>query len=245
MSKRNLLLFGGGLDSAAYFVLMCHFGISFKPLLINYGQLAWRGEWSALEKLTLDLTGTHVSRDSSIYTHSIKDVQKGPTFLLTGNKDHDPYVRGRNFLLIAKALKHGDNIILGLCDPGYKPFPDADEEFIRNVNESVRACFTDAQVLAPFINVSRPTVLAAAASVYPKLFDTAWTCWTVKEASFDQPESAITQCGVCKHCMLAAKQRIEIEKVLLLAKGDAGSSIKRALDINMMNLELALKKELG
>jgi 7-cyano-7-deazaguanine synthase in queuosine biosynthesis len=191
---KNILLFGGGLDSAFYFLNFIEKKIPFECLWVDYGQRTRLGEVAAMAKFC--------SKYDVFYQETATTLISGytaPNLLMkTGTL---PFVEGRNLGLLMTALKYGDMIHMGFTDPGYTPFKDADQEFIDNMNKILSASFNEKRVSAEFIGTSRLELFKKFYKIEPRLLDMAFTCWE---------SETLEECGVCKHCLLKAQLKASV-----------------------------------
>lgn len=189
-----LFLSGGGLDSAAYIILQ-HKNID-SVMSIDYGQVGFIEEVEATKNLCKKYGLNHILE----YTSLISEYNRGRNVsLFTGNIEDDAYVNGRNLTFIMLALKYDRDIMLGFTNPGYQPFPDADEDFVKLSDDMVKRVFQgNGSIVAPYINTLRTDVFKEAYKLDNELFDISMTCWTPKNGK---------ECGRCKHCLLKEKQK--------------------------------------
>lgn len=189
-----LFLSGGGLDSVAYIILE-HKNID-TVMSVDYGQVGFSEEVEATKNICKKYGLNHIIE----YTSIISEYNRGrDVSLFTGNIEDDAYVNGRNLALIMLALKYDKDIMLGFTNPGYKPFPDADEEFVALADEMIKRVFRgEGSVIAPYINTLRTDVFKEAYKLDNELFDISMTCWTPKNGK---------ECGECKHCKLKKQQK--------------------------------------
>lgn len=191
----STLLLGGGLDSVAYLILL-HKKID-SCIVIDYGQHSYKGEEASAEYFCNKYSKPlHKVKNSQILRYNKCYCQ-----LFTGNTEHNAYVNGRNISFILQALEIDDCVYLGFTDPGYAPFPDADEEFIRDINLLLSRVFNKVSILAPYIDINRGIILQEAYKLDNELFDKSFTCWI---------SNNIDECGHCKHCLLKEEQKRKI-----------------------------------
>lgn len=191
-----LLLSGGGLDSAAY-MIMLHDSLS-SVLSVNYGQACYEQEYKATEYFASKYSIPHICTK----TDMIRNYNKQDVCLFTGNSADNAYVNGRNLSLIMQGLQYDKDIVLGFTNPGYKPFPDADEDFLQQVNTLLNRVFNyEVTVQAPFLSVPRVELFKQAYLKDNELFDKSMTCWTPVNGE---------ECGKCKHCLLKAQQKQQV-----------------------------------
>lgn len=211
MPRLNMpvLLSGGGLDSIAYLIIMHNRGIKFATLVVDYGQASFAGELRATQYFC-DKYGITILRCISEQIAAYNDTSS--CMLWTGNKEHSPFVEGRNISLILKAFEYSKSVILGFCDPGYEPFPDANATFIDTVNTMLRHSFSSSfEASAPFIAIPRKELLYTAYTYDRDLFKASFTCWTpnLDEHSVNG-YTRVLECGTCKHCLLKKEQEKEV-----------------------------------
>ncbi|MBF0443414.1 MAG: 7-cyano-7-deazaguanine synthase [Oligoflexales bacterium] len=195
MNRKPILLYGGGLDSTAYLILMHNDGIDFKCLWIDYGQKGALNEKRAARYFT-QTYGIELieAKNEQIARYALSDCQ-----LLSGNTDHPSYVNGRNFSLILQALEYGDEVFLGLVELEYQSPPDADIEFLKRANAILKGAFhRDVRILAPYIACPRVELLTNAYEINQELFQYASSCWIGGDQAMD--------CGHCKKCLIRQKQ---------------------------------------
>lgn len=192
----NILLFGGGLDSYAYSVLLSDMKVPHTLYHINYGQIAYRAEHEVIQKITNKYVNVVSSEMKVAYTD---------TSLLTGKfsqlNTSTAFVPGRNLYFILNVVEYiyrnnikDANIILGFTDPGYEPMPDATNKFINCANVLMGCCFNDVniKISAPLINCTRKNVVYAAYYLDNNIFDNCMTCWVPID---NKP------CNKCPHCL--------------------------------------------
>lgn len=191
---KNILLFGGGLDSAFYFLHFIEKKMPFECLWVNYGQRTVMGEVSAMGKFC----SKYRIKAHVVSTDLISNYAAPNLLMRTGD---NPFVEGRNLGLALTALQYGDKIHMGFTDPGYTPFKDADKEFIENMNKVLSASFAGKSVSAELIHLNRQKLGQIFLAKEPDLFDMAFTCW---ESTSEE------ECGKCKHCISKQKMKESI-----------------------------------
>lgn len=201
MHKRTdfVLLFGGGIDSIAYAVLLREmYGI--RPLLlhVDYGQKS-----SVYERLALFHFAAKWDYDFAVrITDAIKRMQPEGSncMLFTGDVKDDAYVHARNMVLTQIGFEHGDNVLLGLFDPGYAPFPDADGQFVDDYNRVMGRTAKRLKLWAPYFEMNRRVGIGIAHVTEKEVITGAATCWIGSD-----PDGVTGDCGSCKHCLLKAE----------------------------------------
>ena len=197
MNKKWTFLSGGGLDSAAYIILK-HNEIK-NVVVIDYGQYPYLFELSMTKfwanEYNLPIT---ILKDDNIKKYNLQQCM-----LFSGNIEDNAYVNGRNLSFIMDALTVGDNIMLGFTNPGYTPFPDADEQFLCDINDIIKRVFNrEIHIDAPYIHTLRTDVFREAYKKDSRFFDYNATCWTPVKVGEN-----FQNCGKCKHCKLLEEQK--------------------------------------
>jgi len=208
-------LTGGGLDSAAQILLLHKYNNSKLNLLyIDYGNKASVKEREAVEKFR-GLPFTE-KVEYLILSYGLKNLAEGGNPIFTGKltTDREKFVvPGRNVFLIWSGLFYLINkykiddtlkLYVGFHKEPDKTFLDAQEEFIKLVNNMIDYLDINAVVEAPFIDRERDDIIIEAYHYGLEKFDfdifeASWTCYYP------------LKCGVCPHCI----QEKEIIKKIL------------------------------
>ncbi|MBF0443413.1 MAG: 7-cyano-7-deazaguanine synthase [Oligoflexales bacterium] len=195
MERKPVLLFGGGLDSAAYLILMQHQGIELDCMWIDYGQKSAACERRAVRHFTHKYGIELIEQTNiQIIKYNIQKCQ-----LFSGDLADDPFVNCRNLSMIMQALEYSDTVILGLASLGYQAHPDSDAEFLASINALFCRMFDrQIQIIAPYVDTPRIELFAKAYSLDKELFSHSGTCW------IGSPDG--NECGVCKKCLIKKQQ---------------------------------------
>jgi 7-cyano-7-deazaguanine synthase len=193
----GVLLFGGGIDSAALLVWLRQQGAQVAALWVNYGQKAWVGERSAC-RWFCDKYGAELR----VVSMDLFDVTRGA--LLVGaeaNTTNDPArnkIEARNVVLVglgamlAASLGRQAVYVGYHAEPEDAPFPDATEEARQKMHELLgTACRPPVGLFAPFAPYTREEILRAGLKLEPELADRSFTC-------YESP--TLVECGMCAHC---------------------------------------------
>jgi len=183
----NILLFGGGLDSANLFLYLVKSRIPFSCLHIDYGQKAAEAEIQAVklfcDKYDVELKLVNDTR--------ILQYNKQPNLMFgTGT---NPYIDARNLVLIMTAAEYADNIYIGFYDKN-DPVSDANAKFYDSVNAVLAGSFFNrkVQLVAPIIDIPKQQLCKESYKFEPEFFKWTMTCWLPVDGK---------ECGHCKHCL--------------------------------------------
>jgi len=195
MSNKNriLLLNGGGLDSTSQLILLNQekqYKGKIDSLHINYGQLSQEKEWESVVFFSNKYKG-------QIYTVDVmyesKTFEDHPLFNDIKAPRKKFCLDGRNLMLVGVAImfakKMGYKTLMFAFH--YEPdrtFLDAQEEFVRKVQDLCNYLELDLKILTPFKMKDRELITVTAYEYDSELFNESWTCY--KDY----------RCGVCSHC---------------------------------------------
>jgi 7-cyano-7-deazaguanine synthase len=157
MSSKCILLLSGGLDSGALLFWAKNQQFDIVPLFINYGQIAFPGEWFSVQNL-LTTAGL-----PAIFPLSIPEISSlGSHMPIDGNHRHsaNQYYPSRNLLLLTLAAicAYQSNIsliLIGLVSDTANVFPDCSSEFINHTDALLKLEYPNLQIDAPFITRSK------------------------------------------------------------------------------------------
>lgn len=182
----NVLLFGGGMDSAAVFIHLVKNEIPFASLFVDYGQLAAEAEYEAVMKFSNAYKVPVIWEEDFL----IKALNGDSLLFGTGT---NPYLDGRNTVLMMIAAKYSNTIWMGL-DYAEKPLADASPEFLEQSNSYFKKAIFNRSIefKGPFIHRPKHEVCKEAYEFEPQFFNWAVPCWTPIEGK---------ECGQCKHCL--------------------------------------------
>ena len=194
--SNSIILFGGGLDSAAMVEMLALIGS--KPLLLyfDYGQKAMQGETRAME---------YFSRKHKLPTQRV-EVPKGifPDSPLTNQaiatKHAQNYLPGRNMVFAALAFPIAVRIGASRIYLGASPadassvFLDAKRAFATAFNTMLSLGYRDeVRLTMPLIEQNRESYLKKAMITEPDLFRVSFSCYE---------SNTVTECGLCTHCAI-------------------------------------------
>lgn len=188
----SVLLFGGGLDSAAVFLHLVKTEVPFVVVHVNYGQVAAPAEigsvvfWCRQYDIPFDLI-----TDGGY----IKDVNPQPSIMF-GTGDSSPFIDARNLqLLLATARRMPQrNLVLGLTLEEGVMHTDANPDAVEVFDRVIRLSFPVAgkYVTAPLIGMPKFQAMREAYAFDPLFFEFTMTCWRPVQGS---------ECGKCSHCL--------------------------------------------
>lgn len=160
MSKKTVLLLSGGLDSSALLFWAMKNNFEVLPLIVNYGQKTFQGEWRATQSI---LESAHMP---SILPLSVEGIYE--TGLRSKTEDRslnsNQYFPSRNTLLICLAAMYAYSleinlIMIGLIKDVSHILPDCSEEFIKKCNSLLRIEYPKLTISAPFINRYKTSIV--------------------------------------------------------------------------------------
>lgn len=199
ISNDNLILFGGGIDSACLARHLCMNNIDFDLLTINYGQKAWVGELHAANYFgNLYYCAVYTSTINA-YDHLTHPMLKRGLMAIEHNHNVIPL---RNQTLIDEAIRFAiinkyKNIYLGFhIEPKESKFYDAMPEFLEAFQRLIDCQHIGIELKAPFKNTLKEDYLRLLSDT--ELLNT-YSCYE---------SGTINECGRCTHC----KQKQEIFK---------------------------------
>jgi 7-cyano-7-deazaguanine synthase len=198
---RSAVLCSGGLDSTVLLADELAQGRDVTPIHVRSG--LW---WEAAEARTLTRLLTHppFQRQANplvSLTADVCDVYDAGHWALVGtppsydSADDAVYLVGRNLTLLTKAAVwcrlHGvSRLVIGSL--AGNPFPDATREFFDRMSRTLSAGLArDIQVAAPFLDMSKPAVVARGVTLGVPL---GLTLSCLRPGAGDAP------CGQCSKC---------------------------------------------
>lgn len=208
MSRDNVVLCGGGLDTMATLAhlsmelkaqdehfLFCHLTNSkgempFVLCVVDYGQVAFEQEYAAVRTAAEALfpdKAVNVIHDSSIRDWN----PDGGLLFGTGTNSE---LSGRNLALLLSALKQGPVNSVTLCLTGEVDIPmpqDTTTNFVKHADHLLRMSNMSNRVVAPLLSIEKSNALRAAHKHWPGLFNVAFSCWLPRNGK---------PCGTCRHC---------------------------------------------
>lgn len=201
MLNKPVLLLGGGLDSVAT-LLYLKDREEFSALIVDYGQVSYEKEKESAE-YWCGKYGIHLIYETDDY---IKSVNTQPNILF-GTSDSQFVLDARNMVFVLKALKHTNNVYLGLTEELVPP--DTKLDFLVKLEYLLTCVFPTKgtiSVRAPLMEISKTLGKSGASymayNIDSEFFAKTMTCWC--------PQNGV-ECGVCRHC----KDKKDImEKVL-------------------------------
>ena len=190
MSKA-LLLFGGGVDSAALGMWMFKQGIPFDCILFDYQQKAFEGEYHAAMHF-MDVWGSHLHIDAIRMWNKIQHPM-----LLNGvmAQEHSKNVlalRNQAFLTAAsiRAIDLGyDSLYIGFHqEPADSQFHDARIEFGLGFQALLHMQGIELKIEMPFANLTKAEYIH---HLNPFHLSKTFSCYESQTRK---------ECGICTHC---------------------------------------------
>ena len=155
-------LVSGGIDSTLMSVLASEQQFQLFPLYINYGQLAYKREWSACQKVH---TLLKLPKPNKVNVQGFgKSIQSGLTTSKMRIRE-DAFLPGRNslFLLIAASYAYrvgANNVAIGLLTDKNRLFPDQSKAFIETAEKFINAELDfEIKILTPLMNFNKAEVI--------------------------------------------------------------------------------------
>lgn len=211
MSKKALVLFSGGVDSATCLGLAIErFGKEHvEALSIYYGQKHEK-EIAAAEKIleyygiqgqTIDMTAMFAGSDCSLLKHSKTEIPKASYAEQLKERKGNPvstYVPFRNGLFLSAAASIGlskgcSYLYYGAHadDAAGNAYPDCSEAFYQAINQAImEGSGQQIRLEAPFINKNKSQIVKEGLRLKVP-YEYTWSCY----------EGADKPCGVCGTCM--------------------------------------------
>ena len=219
MSKKAIVLFSGGLDSATSAAIALTQGYETIALSFRYGQKHAK-ELEVAQKLApkLGISQHHIIDvnlslwgGSSLTDNNLSIPQEG----VKSDVIPSTYVPGRNTVFIAIALSlaeatQAEAIYLGINAIDYSGYPDCRPEYLQafqqlaNLSSKVGIEGKTPQLIAPLVTMSKVEILKRAIELNVPI-DETWSCYQGGE----QP------CGVCDSCRIRndALLKLAMEKL--------------------------------
>jgi 7-cyano-7-deazaguanine synthase in queuosine biosynthesis len=203
--KSNVVLLGGGADSMTLCLDLISKKIPFSVMHVDYEQLALKYERQAIYNFCIDYKIVYINE----YCEEIHNTNPEPSKLFNGPMYSNPYLLGRNYYLVGKALQLFDNVWLGLSEG---QIFDCTQEFVDSYNQLLKHAFDGKRkIYAPYVNYSKTDVVKLGYELIgDKYFDYVATCWTPIYNDFTGIWSS---CGKCHHC----KHLVDIKKEIGVA----------------------------
>lgn len=190
MSRRAVVLYSGGLDSAVLLHFLLHRKWEVFPLFVDYGQRNIHREHLAAIR---NLPEGHTLKEMSIFGYPSMGVsQDAPIESASPDVSYAPF---RNTLLISSGLAYAESIGVRTLAAGFVGWsldnhPDARPEYVRALQKFLRS-FSCMRVISPFHGKSKLWIADQAARLGISIGDT-WSCFN----------SGQIPCGICEPCQL-------------------------------------------
>lgn len=164
-SQKSILLLSGGLDSGALLFWALSQGIDVLPLIVNYGQVTFPGEWQSVKFL---INSTGLSSIKPLHIPKIASLGSGTLVTrIDENPPNDQYFPSRNLLLITIAAmyaykKNASSIYIGLIADTAEILPDCSLYFLKKAQQVIQVEYPNLRLEAPFITRSKLDVVSEA-----------------------------------------------------------------------------------
>lgn len=168
-NKKVILLFSGGIDSTVLLYWLLSRNYEVFPLLINYGQKSYEGEFKAVNKILNAL-----NKQSNLLVLNISDIQFIGSGSLVGEYPQDissheewnasEFFPHRNMLLITLAATYGYKldtfeIAIGVVGNSYQ---DTTKNFLAVMTMTLQQSIAQYELIAPFVEQQRQKVIEEA-----------------------------------------------------------------------------------
>lgn len=167
MAQNNkvVLLFSGGIDSTVLLYWLIEEKYKLYPLIINYGQVTFEGEYIAATKILDRL------KISNLFTIDISEISKIGKGALLGQYPKDvvsyrdwhnaEFFPNRNLMLMTIATNYAykinaSNIAIGVVGDSYR---DTSMDFLNSFKKCIGISLMSVNVIAPFVEKARESVI--------------------------------------------------------------------------------------
>lgn len=195
--KRGLVLLSGGMDSTVLMHSLHRDGMDLHAISFNYKQRHHReiilASWQA-DSLSVPFTEVYMDLNLLGSSQTSMDV-KVPHGHYAADNMKTTVVPNRNMFMLSCAAAYAisrdiPQIFIAAHAGDHDIYPDCRAEFIASFNETVRlGNYTSAEVVTPFINVSKAAIVSLGLSLGVD-FNHTHTCY---EGNF----IACGRCGTC------------------------------------------------
>lgn len=209
-NNKVVVLFSGGIDSTVLLYHLLQDGYNVFPLYINYGQVTYKGEITAVNNI-IDNLGINrlmeldISNISKIgYGSLIGDYPKNIT-------SEEEWYRGeffpnRNLLLLSLAATYAykiecANLAIGVVGNSYK---DTSIEFLNRMTDLLLYSLGEYKIVAPYANKDRSVVIEDATKFNVPL-----------EKTFSCNATGTKHCRLCTSCREREKA-FQLRKQMLI-----------------------------
>lgn len=165
--NKIVILFSGGIDSTVLLYKYLTEGYDVYPLYINYGQITYEGESTAIRNILSD-----INISSRLFTLDVKSIKKiGVGSLIEeypkskmSKKEwfKSEFFPNRNLILLSLAADYcykigGRYVAIGLV--GIDSYADTSSEFITGINNIFKITIPTISVIAPYVGMERKILI--------------------------------------------------------------------------------------